>query len=108
MAVSGRRSFNLHSDQADVAAGSLDMTAFTNSTDFNTRKKVVCVSNQYIHEIILRPTQNCSATQICIVARRLSKTNKRTKFRDSVFRVKGESFYIILCITHLRCFAPGH
>jgi hypothetical protein len=76
VAISGRRSSNLHNDQADVAAGSLDMTVLTKNTDFNTRNKVVCVSNQYIQEIILRPTQNCCATQIYIVARRLSKIYK--------------------------------
>ena len=29
MSVSGRRSFNFHNDQVDVAAGSLEMIAFT-------------------------------------------------------------------------------
>lgn len=62
MAISGLRSFDLHNDQADVAAGLLVMIAFTVNSDLNTRDKVVCVSNKYIHKIILQTIQNCSET----------------------------------------------
>jgi ribosomal protein S2 len=76
MAIRGLRSLNLHNDQTDVAAGWLDMIVFTVNPDFNTHDKVVCVSNKYvyIHEIILRPTQNCCATQIYVATRWLSNT----------------------------------
>lgn len=76
MAISGLRSFNLHNDQADVAAGLLDMIVFTVNPDFDTRDKVVCVSNKYyIHEIILRPAHNCCEAQIYVATRWLSKTH---------------------------------
>ena len=39
VAVSDLRNFNLHDDQAEVAAGSLLMIAYTRNAAFNTRKK---------------------------------------------------------------------
>jgi hypothetical protein len=105
VAISGLRSFNLHKDQASVAAGLLDMIVFTVNPNFDTRDKVVCVSNKYIHEIILRPAHNCYETQIYVATRWLSKTYTNEQiFMDSDSTVKGPFlYYFMYCIFTLLC-----